>query len=89
MSKVGIIQHTIEIGVPKPIDVYIQDDEGRYFLGSVVPPTRAEGNRINALWCEWREAVPEPDADAEFIVWLIEAKGWTEAEANNEHTVEI
>ena len=48
-----------------------------------------EGNRINALWCEWREAVPEPDADAEFIVWLIEAKGWTEAEANNEHTVEI
>ena len=29
---------------------------------------------LSALWEEWREKVPQPDADSDFIDWLVENK---------------
>ena len=57
--------------------VYVDDDG---FLGKRSP----EGVAINIhdalddLWAEWREEVPFPDTDSEFVEWLVEQKGWTE-----------
>ena len=85
------------------IDISVHDsstDIGSYHLGSVTPPdhlladSRAkDGQRfwhavLNGLWSEWREAVPEPSHDGEFIEWLANAKGWEARESGYHVTIE-
>jgi hypothetical protein len=60
------------------------------FLGKRSP----EGKPVNVhdalddLWAEWREAVPHPDCDSEFVAWLVAEKGWKEVPAIDGHTFE-
>jgi len=69
------------------IDIYVKDQDETYFIGSAVPPSNNES--IDDLWAEWREAEPEPNCDSDFVVWLIDEKGWTDALARNSYTIVI
>ena len=66
-----------------------QSDEEAYIIGTVTPPATLPDDDTDAaldeLWAEWREAEPTPDADSEFVAWLV-AKGWREVESHGQHT---
>lgn len=34
------------------------------------------GQMIDEYFAEWRGEVPHPEADSQFIDWLVEKKGW-------------
>ena len=70
------------------LQIFNEDDGKNYDLGDVVPPKyihqpelgEAElSDLITDLWGKWREEVPQPDADSQFVDWLIE-KGWTRSD---------
>lgn len=60
-----------------------------YIIGTVTPPATVADDdtdaALDALWEEWREEEPTPDADSEFVAWLVE-KGWREVESYGQHT---
>jgi len=75
------------------ITLYVEDSEERYPIGAVIPPAGSSDNSflheiLGDLWIEWRETMPHPDSDGEFIDWPIE-RGWREAESNSEHTFRV
>lgn len=76
-----------------------QDGEAPYAIGAVLPPdelladTRAGEPGfwhavVLTLWQEWREAVPHPDSDSQFIDWLQE-RGWAAREPDVLVTLEV
>ena len=69
------------------IDIYVSDVDESYLIGSAIPPDDCQD--INELWNEWREAEPEPDCDSDFVVWLVEEKGWADAPTRDSHTIVI
>jgi|GEM_PF-3883423 len=72
------------------LDLSVSDDGHSYYIGTVELPDGDYDevcNKINALWYEWREEVPHPDADSEFINWLVEKHGWVESTGNFTHTI--
>ena len=42
---------------------------------------------LDDLWEDWRMANPHPDADSEFVEWLVNMRGWTEVEAHQKYTI--
>lgn len=57
------------------VSVRDEDDARSYSLGTVwvdraCYTTDTIGAALDDLWDEWRESVPHPDSDAEFIDWL-------------------
>lgn len=58
------------------------EGEERFAIGNVqVNPPKSKSlvgesldELLKAYWEEWREEVPEPDSDSEFIDWLVENK---------------
>ena len=76
------------------IELLVHNDDGSpddYFIGCVeVPPlTTAEEacTKLDLCWAEWRDEVPHPDSDSEFIEWLSKEHGWVSAELNSHHTL--
>lgn len=55
--------------------IRVNGDDGPYTLGKVTLPTCLDPVKfIQEAWSEWREAVPEPESDRKFIVWLLRNK---------------
>jgi hypothetical protein len=89
------------VNVPNSITLFVhQDGEDPYIIGTVRPPadkysfdpdTIGQSHNIHyaldMLWRQWREEVPIPDADSEFVKWLID-RGWTELSTEPWHTFE-
>lgn len=63
---------------------------GDSFQGQRTPDGRPVNvhDALDDLWAEWREVVPQPDCDSEFVAWLVAEKGWKEVPAIEEHTFE-
>jgi hypothetical protein len=59
--------------------VYTADEEFRGKRSPVGRPASVH-DALDDLWAEWRKAVEHPDADSEFIDWLVTEKGWKHAE---------
>jgi hypothetical protein len=64
----------------------LQEENGGspFFIGQV--EYRGLGDEDKAAeelqnhWEQWREDVPEPDADSEFVAWLINKPHWHESD---------
>jgi hypothetical protein len=63
------------------VNINVRNNGDGYSIGSVVAPAYMTDNDVRVsvdyLWNMWREEVPHPDSDSDFILWLIQ-KGWQE-----------
>ena len=74
------------------IELLVHNDDGPdYFIGCVEVPSNTTYDeaceKLEGCWCDWREEVPHPDADSEFIPWLVEKHGWSEGKGNYHFTI--
>ena len=63
----------------------VRDDEGdEYYIGAVTVPVEPSTGKplddvhitLRELWEAWREEVPHPDCDSDFVDWLIHERQW-------------
>ena len=83
----------IKRGDPSRIELSAIDnghDFRSYHIGCVELPANTTYNeacdKLEELWWTWREEVEHPDADSDFIPWLVENHGWVQAEGNYHYT---
>jgi len=64
-------------------------DEGPIYLGAVTDPLHRPTEQVEAIidsaWPDFQET--KPDADSEFIPYLVEHYGFTEADENHQIVV--
>ena len=83
--------------LPKRFNISTKDDSSCQpwetaaeptFIGSVVPPPLIPPEKaaevLKELWMTWREVVEEPDCDTDFVTWLIQERGWSEVDSEEE-----
>lgn len=67
----------VELPRRNPVLIHVrQIGEPSYLIGQAVPPS--DEYDIDSLWSEWRATSNEPEADSDFIAWLVDENGWTE-----------
>jgi len=61
------------------VNINVRNDGDGYCIGSVVAPTNMAEDEVRSFitWYfdTWREAVPHPECDSDFIQWLVK-RGW-------------
>jgi len=74
------------------IEVFVHNDDGPdYYIGCLEIPDELvyeeACQKLDEYWAEWREEIPVPDTDSEFISWVADVKGWVQADGNYMHTI--
>lgn len=54
------------------LHISTNDGQNVIFIGAVEAPDDFDAKQLPGLWDDWRADVPNPDADSEFIEWLLE-----------------